>query len=88
MKLRGEFVVRQIMDNTVAVPVGQIALQFNGMIVLNSVSKVIWNCLEQETDVERIVMAITDKFEVSRQEAEGDILEFLDKLRKLQLLDE
>lgn len=88
MKLRGEFVVRQIMDNTVAVPVGQIALQFNGMIVLNSVSKVIWNCLEQETDVERIVMAITDKFEVSRQEAEGDILEFLDKLRKLQLLEE
>ena len=88
MKLRGEFVVRQIMDNTVAVPVGQIALQFNGMIVLNSVSKVIWNCLEQETDVEKIVTAVTDAFEVSSQEAREDILEFLDKLRKLQLLDE
>lgn len=88
MKLRGEFVVRQIMDNTVAVPVGQIALQFNGMIVLNSVSKVIWGCLEQETDVETIVTAVTDAFEVSDREAREDILEFLDKLRKLQLLDE
>lgn len=88
MKLRGEFVVRQIMDNTVAVPVGQIALQFNGMIVLNSVSKLIWNCLEQETDVQTIVTAVTDAFEVSDREAREDILEFLDKLRKLQLLDE
>ena len=37
MKLRGEFVVRKIMDNTVAVPVGQTALQLNGMILLNDV---------------------------------------------------
>ena len=88
MKLQGEFVVRQIMEHTVAVPVGQIALQFNGMIVLNSVSKVIWSCLEQETNVEQIVTAVTDAFEVSSQEAREDILEFLDKLRKLQLLEE
>ena len=88
MKLRGEFVVRQIMEHTVAVPVGQIALQFNGMIVLNDVSKVIWSCLEQETDVEHIVTTVIDRFEVSKQEAEGDILEFLDKLRQLQLLEE
>ena len=44
MKLCGEFVVRQVMDNTVAIPVGQTALQFNGMIMLNDVSKLIWEC--------------------------------------------
>ena len=88
MKLCGEFVVRQVMDNTVAIPVGQTALKLNGMILLNDVSKVIWECLEQETTLECILKAVTDQFEVSDQEAEADILEFMEKLRALQLLEE
>ena len=88
MKLRGEFLVRQVMDDIVAVPVGQTALQFNGMIMLNDVSKRIWDCLTQETDMESIVTALTDAFDVSDREAREDIQEFLDKLRKMQLLEE
>ena len=88
MKLRGEFVVRQVMDNTVAIQVGQTALQMNGMILLNDVSKVIWTCLEQGANLAQIVAAITDAFYVSADEAQTDIEEFCDKLRKLQLLEE
>ena len=88
MKLCGEFIVRQVMDNIVAIPVGQTALRFNGMILLNDVSKVIWGCLEQGTDLEKTITALTDAFEVSRDEARTDILEFWDKLRKLQLVEE
>ena len=88
MKLCGEFVVRHVMDDTVAIPVGQTALRLNGMILLNDVSKVIWECLEKETDLETIVTAVTDAFEVSADEARTDILEFLDKLRQAQLLED
>ena len=88
MKLHGEFVLRQIVDETVAVPVGQTSLEFNGMILLNDVSKVIWQALEQETDLAGLVARITDTFEVSAQEAEADILEFLSQLRQAQLLEE
>ena len=88
MKLCGEFVVRQVMDNIVAIPVGQTALRLNGMILLNDVSKVIWDCLSQETNLESAVKAVTDAFDVSADEARADILEFCDKLRKLQLLED
>ena len=88
MKLRGEFVVRQVMDNIVAIPVGQTALQLNGMILLNDVSKIIWGCLEQGTSLESIVKAVTDAFDVSAEEAQADIAEFCDKLQKMQLLEE
>ena len=88
MKLRGEFVVRQVMDNIVAIPVGQTALRLNGMILLNNVSKIIWDCLEQGTDLESVVKAVTDAFDVSADEAQTDILEFCGKLSKLQLLEE
>lgn len=88
MKLCGEFVVRQVMDHIVAIPVGQTALQLNGMILLNDVSKIIWDCLEQGTDLGSIVEAVTNAFAVSAEEARTDILEFCGKLSRLQLLEE
>lgn len=88
MKLCGEFVVRQVMDNIVAIPVGQTILRLNGMILLNDVSKIIWDSLERGTDLESAVRAVTDAFDVSEDEAQADILEFCGKLRELQLLEE
>lgn len=80
--------VRQIMNDTVAVPVGQTARDFNGMILLNDVSKVLWEALSRGSTAEEITKTVTDLFAVSQEEAAADILEFLDKLRSLQLLEE
>ena len=80
--------MRQVMDCVAAIPVGSTALKLNGMVLLNDVSKVIWDCLCQDSTVEKITMAITDNFAVSQEEAEKDVLEFLEKLREAQLLDE
>lgn len=88
MKLQGEFVVRQVMDQIVAIPVGETALRLNGMILLNDVSRAIWENLETETSPEQILAAVTENFEVSEAEARADIEEFLDKLRKMQILEE
>jgi hypothetical protein len=79
---------RQIMNDVVAVPVGQTAREFNGMILLNEVSKVLWETLSLGTTLEKLTDAITEQFAVSREEATADILEFLDRLRNAQLLEE
>ena len=87
MKLSGEFVVRQVMDNTVAIPVGQTALKLSGMILLNDVSHVIWECLQQETTVDAIVAALTEQFEVTPEEARADTQQFLQTLEAGNFLD-
>lgn len=88
MKLCGEYIVRKVMDDVVALPVRQTALGRNDMILLNDVSKMIWDCLERGADVEEIVSAVTDAFEVSAHEARTDIVEFCSQLRSLQLLED
>ena len=88
MKLCGKYIVRKVMDDIVAIPVGQTVLQRNNMILLNDVSKIIWDCLEQGADVEDIVSAVTDAFDVSAHEARTDIVEFCSQLRNLQLLED
>lgn len=88
MKLHGEFVVRRIMDDVVAVPVGETARQFSGMIMLNDVSGVLWEALSRGTTVEEMADALAERFDVPREAATADILEFLDQLRAAQLLEE
>ena len=76
------------MNDTVAVPVGQTARDFNGMILLNDVSKVLWEALSRGATPEEMTDTVTQLFTVSREEATADIMEFLDKLRRVQLLEE
>ena len=78
--------MRQVLDNTVALPVGETALKINGMILLNEVSLVIWNALEKGADKDTIINGITDTFAVDPQEARKDLEEFLEQLEKNDLL--
>lgn len=88
MRLRGEFIIREIMDDVVAVPVGSYALEFNGMVVLNAVSKVIWECLESGSTFQDILLAVTNRFDVTQEEAAEDITDFIEQLRMVGLLQE
>lgn len=88
MKLRGKYVVRQVLDDIMAIPVGEAALHFNGMIMLNEVSLIIWDCLEKGADTDAIAVQITDRFETTFEEAKADVIEFVEKLRKMQLLED
>ena len=88
MHLKGEFVLRELMDRILAVPVGEAARTLNGMVLLNGVSRVIWELLEKGTTEEAIVAAITTRFEVTQAEAEQDTREFLCKLRQTGLLED
>ena len=42
MKLRGTFTIREVAGEIIAIPVGNTALELNGMIILNPVSRLIW----------------------------------------------
>lgn len=88
MKINGTFTIREVAGEILVIPVGSTALELNGMIILNPVSKVIWEQLERGTTFEQILMSVTDMFEVDPPEAKSDIEEFLDILRKQNLLKE
>ena len=88
MKLNGKYVIREVAGEILVIPVGEAALALNGIIVLNPVSKIIWQCLEQETNTEKILDTILETFDVSKEEAAVDLEEFLNQLRKENLLSE
>ena len=86
MKIKGELLIREVAGEIIAIPVGETALRFNGMICLNEVSAHIWKGLQEETSKEKILNSILQKFDVSMEEASTDLEDFLHQLKENDLL--
>ena len=86
LKLDKEYVLRQIGDDYVIVPVGKAALDFNGMITVNETGAFLWEQLVEGTNKEELLRTMLETYEVTQEEAERDIDEFLDVLYKNNIL--
>lgn len=80
IRLNGDYILRQIGDDYIIVPVGKTALNFNGMITVNEVGAFLWEQLVSGTDREKLVQNLIDNYEVTQEEAEKDLGEFLNIL--------
>ena len=81
MKQNPNFLLRDVADSLVIVPVGAAAADFPGMITLNATGKYLWELLETEQTMNSLVEAMLQRYEVTEQLARNDIEAFLKRLR-------
>ena len=88
MKINGSFVLREVAGEWLAIPIGETALRFGGMIVLNPVSRVVWETLQQDVTEKDIVDAIVQRFDTTADEAQADVRGFLEQMKAESLIKE
>ena len=86
MKLKMQFILRDIVGETVLVPINESTSSFNGLITVNELGKFIWEKIESAKDEEELLQRILDEYEVERDVAKADLDEFLDILRKNEIV--
>ena len=86
MKLKHEFVLREVAGETLLVPVGRSTLSLNGMLVLNESGRFLWQRLPEADSEEALTEALLAEYEVDRSTARQDVRSFLEALRKLEIL--
>jgi len=86
MKLKMQFILRDIVGETVLVPINESTSNFNGLITVNELGKFIWENLESSKDEEDLLHKILEEYEVEEKEAKEDLEEFLDKLRQVDII--
>ena len=72
------YVVREIAGEFIAVPVD--SLCGTNIIILNPVSKFLWDELRQEKSFDELLDAMLKNYSVPKEEAETDLKEFLMQL--------
>ena len=55
--------------------------------LIKGVGNDIWDMLQQETTPAKIIDSLLKEYDVSEEECESSVMEFLDKLQKLGFID-
>lgn len=80
MRVKENYVLRQIAETWVVLPLAEETVNFSGMLTLNDSGAMLWKLLEKESDRKALVNALTSEYTVSDEQAANDVDEFLDKL--------
>lgn len=91
MKIKENYMLREIAGNFVVIPVGQNVADYKNMLHLNETGVFLWKALQNEITFEEILNNMITEYEASEDEVpilEKDLNEFLNKLRSLELLIE
>ena len=87
MKIKDSFVLRNIAGNYVVVPIGKENIDFNGMMSLNETGAFLFEKLQNGIEEDALVQALTDTYEVSEEQAQQDIRNFIQKAQEEDLFE-
>lgn len=88
MKLNEEFVLRQVADTWVVMPLGQTSVDFSGMLTLNETGALLWKALEDGGDRIALANALTAEYDVEQAVALADVDAFIAKLQQIGCITE
>lgn len=87
MKIKQDFVLRQVAGKDVVLPIGQATVNFNGMVTLNETGAFLWRLLEQGATREGLADALTGEYAVSREVALADVDAFVAALEPVGCIE-
>ena len=86
MELKKKIVLRNIVGETILVPIGQDNEAFNGLITINELGRFIWDNYENAKDEDDLLQKILDEYEVEKEVAKADLDEFLQTLKDAEII--
>ena len=88
MRIMEGFHLRSIAGEMIAVPTGAVATKLSGLAILNETGQFLFELLQSEQTEESLIQAMLDNYEIDRENATSDVLEFISALRENGLLIE
>lgn len=76
MKLKKDFIIREIAGQYVIVPTGEEALRYNGLLTISSTAAFLLNNYANAEDLNALIKMLMDEFEVDPKTAIEDVLGF------------
>ncbi len=82
MKIKEGFMLRNVADNYVVVPMGKEAADFNGMITLNETGAFMWKCLEKGCTKEELVTKVLEEYEAEEEQVIQSVERFVKEIEE------
>ena len=86
MKIKDGFLLKELAGSFLVVPLGSQVSDFAHIIKLTETSAFLWKKLESECEVEDLVSALLQEYDVDRETATKGVNSFVSKLKESNLL--
>lgn len=87
IKTKPGFLLREIGQTYIVVPVGAEAQKFNGIIKLNKTGKFLWETVSQGIEFEDLIDAILNEYDIDDEVARKDAQSFVEKASAANLIE-
>ncbi len=87
MKIKDNFILREIAGSYVVVPVGDLSLDFSGVITLNETGAFLFERLQKGAEREELLQALLEEYNVTPEKAAADLDIFLKKVSDADVLE-
>lgn len=88
MKIKPNYILRQIAGTHIIFSIMEDAPSQNGVLTTNNSGALLWRHLEQNCSMDELVQTMTNEYEIDEAQARTDVEEFLQKLRKIGCLED
>lgn len=86
MKIKKDFVLREIAGEYILIPTGSTTQEFNGLITINDVAAFVWKNIESTESIEELVSMVLEEYDVEEEIARNDISEFVKQLKEADMI--
>ena len=86
MRLIKDHILRNVNGDVVLVPLSNDETDFNGMIVVNHTGEFVCRMLEEDTDIDSVITALADEYDLEPEKVENDVRAFLSELDACHVL--
>ena len=80
MEIKKKVILRSVAGEYMLMPVGDTALQYNGIFVMTESAQLLWRAIEEGKEKEELIGILTKEYEIDSAAAEADVNEFLERL--------
>ena len=87
MNIKKGFVVKNVGEQSYVVATGELDNSFKGMIRLNQTGRLLWDLIAEGNDADTMVTRLTDKYDVSEENARRDVEAFIKVLADKGILE-
>ena len=87
MKIKKNFVLREVAGTFLVVAVGDAVKDFNAIINLNETGAFLWKALEKGVTEDELVSLITKEYDIDETTARRDAKAFTQRLKEANLLE-
>lgn len=86
MRIKDGFILREVAEQWVVIPLGGRVVEFNGIMSLSESGAILWKQMEIDVSEEDLVRVLLKEYSVDEEIAKSDILEFVTALKEKGLI--